>query len=377
MLDIREIQGLASSYRKPTIGVIGSHSALEVCDGAKEEKIRNIVLCKRGREKTYAKYYLARKEGGREVGCVDEVMIFEEWSDIAKKETVAELVKRQCIFVPNRSFSVYVGYENIEEKFRVPIFGNRRLLRAEERTEKKNQRWLLEKAGIPVPEVVKKPENIERLSIVKAQQAERSYERAFFFVSSYEEYKKKVGELEEQGICTKKGIEEALIEEVVLGAHFNFNFFYSPIRKRLELLGIDMRRQTSLDGILRLPAWEQMEIARTVRTENIEVGHVACTLRESLLEKVFDIGERLLEVCKEQYPPGIIGAFAMQGAVVPRKKSEEIVIFDISFRMPGSPGIRFTPYPQYLYREGISCGRRVAREISWAHREGRLDELVT
>ena len=54
----------------------------------------------------------------------------------------AELVKKQAIFVPHRSFSVYVGYEKIEKEFAVPIFGNRFLLKAEERNTAKNQHWL-------------------------------------------------------------------------------------------------------------------------------------------------------------------------------------------------------------------------------------------
>ncbi len=35
---------------------------------------------------------------------------------------------------------------------------------------------------------------------------------------------------------------------------------------------------------------------------------------------------------------------------------EKFVCFDISLRMPGSPGTRFTPYSGYLFREPVSFG---------------------
>ena len=47
--------------------------------------------------------------------------------------------------------------------------------------------------------------------------------------------------------------------------------------------------------MLRLTAPEQIEILKIARMKNIEVGHVACTIRESLLEKVFEIGGKFVE----------------------------------------------------------------------------------
>ena len=39
------------------IGVLGSHSALEIASGAKQEDLETVVVCQKGREKTYTKYY--------------------------------------------------------------------------------------------------------------------------------------------------------------------------------------------------------------------------------------------------------------------------------------------------------------------------------
>ncbi|MEK6854424.1 MAG: DUF1297 domain-containing protein, partial [Nanoarchaeota archaeon] len=109
----------------------------------------------------------------------------------------------------------------------------------------------------------------------------------------------------------------------------------------------------------------------------IETGHVAVTVKESLLEKAFDLGERFISAAKKLYPPGIIGPFALQAAVKPGPPEEEIIVFDISARIPGSPGIAATPYSSYLYGKPVTSGRRIAMEIRQAIRQDRIMEIVT
>jgi len=376
-MKMSDIGKLANSYRNFSIATLGSHSALDICEGAKREGIKTIVVCQKGRERTYQKYYSARKRFGKNIGCIDEIMPLNKFSEIATPNVVKQLQKRNAVFIPHRSFSVYVGYDAIENNFEVPIFGNRFLLRAEERNAPRNQLYLLKKAGIRVPKNFSKPHEIDRLVLVKASEARRSYERAFFFASSKKEYDRKGSEMLKKGIITEQGLKAAPIEEFIVGVQYNFNYFYSPLNDELELIGTDTRRQTNLDGLLKLPAGEQLEVLKHVRMSNIEIGHIACTLRESMLEKVFDIGEKFVEACRREYPPGLIGPFALQGAIVPDEKGEEIVIFDVSFRLPGSPGVRFTPYTEYLYGESLSMGRRTAIEIKNAFKNKKLGEVVT
>lgn len=372
----------AAAYKRPSVAILGSHSALDICAGARTQGLSNLVVCQKGRDKLYSSNYRVRKAGNSILGCVEDVLVLDKFADIAKKPALDEMRKRQAIFIPHRSFSVYVGYDNIEKEFTIPIFGNRWLLRAEERNTNKNQHYLLQKAQIRVPKTFSKPQDIDCLCIIKASEAKRSYERAFFFASNFEEYEKESKRLLDSGIITQDGLKSALIEEFVLGAQFNFNFFLSPLSGELELLGIDTRRQTNLDGWLRLPAKEQnlLEPARQsgrVRVNNIEVGHIACTLRESLLEQVFEVGEKFVKTVKAEYPPGPIGPFALQGAIAPAEKGEEILIFDVSFRVPGSPGTRFTPYSAYLHGRSLSVGERIAMEIKEAAAQKRLGEIVT
>ena len=40
-----------------TIGVLGGHSALDVCAGAKKLGFKTLVVAQKGREQTYEKYY--------------------------------------------------------------------------------------------------------------------------------------------------------------------------------------------------------------------------------------------------------------------------------------------------------------------------------
>ncbi|MEM3808262.1 MAG: DUF1297 domain-containing protein, partial [Nitrososphaerota archaeon] len=110
---------------------------------------------------------------------------------------------------------------------------------------------------------------------------------------------------------------------------------------------------------------------------NIEVGHISCTVRESLLERAFELAEKFLKVCMDEYPPGVIGPFALQSMIVPGPPHEEIVVYDVSVRVPGSPGTKFTPYSEYLWGETMSVGRRIAMEIREAVKIGRLKDLIT
>ena len=375
MVTQKQIRKILSQYdtRKITIAVLGGHSALDVCRGASLHGFTTLALCKRGREKTYATYFRKRDDQG----CIDDVIILDEFSDITKKNVQEKLRIRNTIIVHNRYFWVYFDFKKIENEFFVPIYGTRGLVKLEERYVPKNQYYLLQKARIRTPKIFKTPKAIDSLVIVKVSEAKRSYERAFFICSSYDDYQKKSNDLLKQKRITRIALEKAVIEEYAIGAQVNFNFFYSPLTKRLELMGTDTRRQTNLDGILRLPATEQVEVLRYLQPKMIETGHYTVTIKESLLEKVFELGERFVGITQREYPPGIIGPFALQGAIVAEESKEDIVIFDVSMRIPGSPGTLYTPYSGYLYGQSLSYGERIAIEIKKAISDNSLPMLCT
>jgi len=361
-----KIKETISKYdpEKIHIGVLGSHSALEIASGAKQEGFETVVVCQHGREKTYARYYR---------NIFDNFIFLEKFSDITNPEIVKHLTDMNTVFIPNRSFSVYAGYEAIEQKFTIPIMGNRYLLKTEERNAPKNQLWLLKEAGIKIPRAFKSAEEIDCPAIIKVPEKGRTIERAFFYASNFEEYKREAEKRIQAGIITREALQESIIEEYVIGAKFNANYFWSPLTNEIDLLGFDRRIQTDLDGVLDLPAKEQLELK--IPTQNIEIGHSGVTMRESQLEKIFEAAERFVNICKKEFPPGMIGLFALQGAIT---KELEFRVFDVSPRVPGCPCVEPTsPYMKYKYGVEVGPGKRVAMEIKRALRKHRLAEVVT
>jgi 5-formaminoimidazole-4-carboxamide-1-(beta)-D-ribofuranosyl 5'-monophosphate synthetase len=376
MLERKTIQNIVKSYDTEdiTIGVLGGHSGLDVSRGAKKHGFKTLAVCQKGREKTYTKYYKTREDGR---GCIDETIVLDKFSDITRPDVQERLRDENTIFVHSRYFWVYFDFEDIENNFHVPIYGSRGMVKLEERDVPKNQYYLLEKAGIRFPQIIENPEDIDRLVIVKVNEAIRGYERAFFFATSYEDYKRKVDDMLKKDLISKETLEKSVIEEYIVGAQVNFNYFYSVMDDELEIMGTDTRRQTNLDGLLRLPANEQLEVLKYVKPKMIETGHIAATTKESIIEKIFMLGEKFVETTKKEVPPGIIGPFALQGAIASDQGKEEMVVFDVSMRIPGSPLTRFTPHSGYLYGDSISYGERVAMEIKKAVETERLNEIVT
>jgi 5-formaminoimidazole-4-carboxamide-1-(beta)-D-ribofuranosyl 5'-monophosphate synthetase len=358
-----------------TVGSLGSHSALEICRGAKARGFPTLVVAQKGRDRVYA-HYFATRDG---LGCVDETIVLQEFRQLLKPEVQAQLNQRHAVFVPHRSFEVYLDsdFDAIEKDFRVPMFGNRYLLRIEERELHPNQYDLMDAAGIRHPRVYESPDDIDRPVLVKVLEAERGFERAFFIARSPEEYQQIAAERIEAGVFTEEMLSGATIEEFVLGALVNFNFFYSPLSGRLELLGTDARRQTNAAGLATLPGFLHEAALSAVPLKYEEAGHVAVTVLESMLGMIFEAGERFVTAAAEHYPPGVIGPFALQSIVTPGPPSKSFAVVDVSPRMPGSPGIAATPYGTYLHGHPMPAGDRIALELEDALKHDRLDEILT
>jgi 5-formaminoimidazole-4-carboxamide-1-(beta)-D-ribofuranosyl 5'-monophosphate synthetase len=370
--------------RRLTVGALGSHSALDVADGAAEEGFRTLVVAQHGRERTYAKYYKAKRDAaGRLVrGSIDECLVLPRFGDVIGDDVQQRLLAANVVWVPNRSFTVYCGIDNVEDKWRVPVFGNRAMLRAEERSEQRDYYWLLEKAGLPFPERIADPRDIRELAIVKLHHAKKKLERGFFTAASYREYREKADELLAQGVIDPESLDKARIERYVIGPVFNFDFFHSvlaePDEAAVELLGVDWRFESSLDGHVRLPAAQQLALQGKQRIpEMTVVGHNTATVRESLLEDAFALAEKFVTAAKEHYAPGVIGPFCLQTCV---DKDMKFYIYDVAPRIGGGTNVHVGvghPYGNSLWRRPMSTGRRIAMEIRQAAEQGRLAEVVT
>ena len=365
MISLQQIAAIVSHYdlKDVTVGTIGSHSALEIMDGAKDENLKTICICQKGRELPYRRFKR----------LADEIILLDRFSDIIYPENQEKLRQSNTMMVAHRAFTAYLGYDNIENNLRVPVFGNRLLLHAEERTAPRNQYYLLEKSGIRHPKLYHKPSDIDGPAMIKVQEATRKLERAFFIASSYEDYEKKSKQKIEQGLVTKQDLDKATIEEYVPGTYFNLNFFVSPLTGETEFLGIERRLQTNIHDIASLSARQQMEI--DVPIQYIEVGHTPASIRESLLEKVFEMGDRIAVAARKEYPPGIIGPISLQSVVT---VDLDFVVYDVSLRVPGNPIMATTsPYAKYYYGHTMGVGRRIAMEIKDATRQRKLPDIVT
>jgi len=368
---------------KVKIGVVGSHSGLDVADGAVEEGFESKVYCQRGREKTYSWFMKSRrgKTGKIERGCVDGYEVFTKFKEMEDGRVQKSMRDENILFVPNRSFTSYLDINAVEE-YQVPFVGSRNMLRTEERGEGQDYYWLLEKAGLPFPEKVKDPQDIDGLCIVKLHHARKKLERGFFTAASVSEYEQRAEQLITQGVITSEDLQNARIEKYIIGPVFNLDFFYNPLEEELskiELLGVDWRFETSLDGHVRLPAPQQMSMVGGAQEipEYTVCGHNSATLRESLLERAFELSEKFVEASVKHYNPGIIGAFCLQTCV---DKDLNFYIYDVAPRIGGGTNVHMNvghAYGNSLWHTNMSTGRRTAKLVREAVEQERVDEIVT
>jgi 5-formaminoimidazole-4-carboxamide-1-(beta)-D-ribofuranosyl 5'-monophosphate synthetase len=385
MIDREQVIANLKKYdlKKTKIGVIASHSALDTCDGAVSEGFRTVAVSQKGRDNTFSKYFRAQRDvnGNLIRGIVDEPVVLDKFNHILKPEVQDRLMKDNVLFVPNRSFVSYCGIDAVENDFKVPIVGSRNLLRSEERGDERDYYWILEKAGLPFPKKVEKPEDINGLTIIKVHHKVKKLERGFFTAQSYDQFVEKSENLIKQGVIEPDFVKGARMEQYIIGPVFNLDFFYSPLEEKgekIELLGIDWRFESSLDGYARLPAKQQVELEMDgILPEYTVCGHNSATLRESLLDSAFELAEKYVKAAEKYYSPGIIGPFCLQTCV---DKDLKFFIYDVAPRIGGGTNVHMAvghPYGNALWRREMSTGRRLAMEVRKAIEQERVDEIVT
>jgi 5-formaminoimidazole-4-carboxamide-1-(beta)-D-ribofuranosyl 5'-monophosphate synthetase len=388
MISIAEMKKTTMIYRhdRMHIGMLGSHSALALGMAVKSFGAKTLLVAEKGRDQLYTHEHSH---------LYDHIIVLDTFKDILNADIRAELLEYNTIWVPNRSFTVYVGSDGIEESFDIPIYGSRRMLRSEDRNAIKSQYYYLEKAGIRFPLHFEKPEQIDRLVLVKVQRSDKPLERAFFYARTPHDYYEQAEAYKKEGLINQESLGKARIEEYVFGSRINANFHAYALRDTfgdLDLVGFSDRRQVNLQGFLQLPAREQLRMDLPVTNE--EVGHYGITARESLHPLFWHAARKFTETIGREEPPGMIGPFGLQGAIAyspvdPRKL--EFVVFDVSPRIPGDPAIgptspemrnlslKFRRLLDTVY-DGQQIGDPLdllVLEILEASRSGRLGEVVT
>ncbi|MBI4361636.1 MAG: DUF1297 domain-containing protein [Euryarchaeota archaeon] len=394
MLSRKRIQSIASSYERATVAIFGSHSALEVGLAAKAAGFPTLLLAQRGRDRTYALH-------NRHL--FDEILTLGSFRDALKPAVQETLRQKGAILFPNRSMVAYWGMDAIENRLEVPIYGNRMLLRAEERHSRppRNQYALLRKAGIRTPRLYTRPEKIDGPVVVKVQRANNPRERAYFYATTPQEYREQARRMLQKGLVSPATLRQGVIEEYIVGPYLNANFHSYALPDLfppgLDLVGFSDREQANETGFRGLPAGLQSQLAGMART-NEEVAHRGKTLRESKHEMIYRAAERFAETCRKAAPPGLIGLFGLQGALpINRKRDVEFAVFDVSLRIPGDPaigptspqthGIGSLTMKHWRALQGLRrpYGERRIQfpldlsmmELEVAVRNGRLTEIVT
>ncbi len=478
MIELDEIRELVRRYKEPVTLIFGSHSALDARGGARNYGLRSIIYTTYARAPIYLQNIIAGEdteyiENLPEISRRDVKVVFDP-RDINKKETwklsilildeyrdiykyIDDLLDLEAIQIPNRAFSVYLcgdSYcKDIEEKFKIPIFGSRKLLKIENRGKlDRDYYWYIEKAGVPYPkkyefevynEGIRFKEYIDEPMILKAEHPARKFERAFIFASDSHDLEEKVEKEIRKGALDKEVLEKARVEQLVLGPHANFNFFYSPLNaveewgdvddilskiyqvsleeSRIflanELMSIDERRESILDGLKRLPVDVQKKIEEKTNPSFEVTFHSIISIRESLIKDILKIANSLLLTLRKYAYPGIIGAWCLQTLITWDKTSRynytpsikidftlgstskspkdyglydvtgETELYmhipvtqDLALRHGGGTNVHMGIGGQYSnikYNRVISMGDRIALEITRASKKNMLHLLVT
>jgi len=348
------VASLLEGYDDIVIATVCSHSSLQIFHGARLEGFKTLGIAIKERPKFYDAFPLARP---------DEFLIVDSYQEILDRAD--ELVAKNVVAVPHGSFVEYMGADEFL-KLRVPTFGNRHVLGWESDREKQRE-WLLS-AGVDMPRKFSDPEEIDRPVFVKYHGAKGG--RGAFIAKNQEEFY--------AGI---KEEEQFTIQEYIVGTRYYVHFFHSPLATTgytlshgtLEMLGIDRRDEANIDEMYKVGAQETLRHYGLYPTF-VVTGNVPVVLRESLLPKVFEMGERVMERSFDLFG-GMIGPFCLEGIVTDQLRFK---VFEISTRIVAGTNlfIQGSPYSD-LIEPGMSTGRRIAREIRLARKAGRLAEVMT
>ena len=338
------------------IATLGSHCALQVLKGAKDEGLKTILVCEKKREKLYKRFPF-----------IDELIMVDSFVEVLDQKCQQTLEQNDAIIIPHGTLIAQMSSEQIES-IKTPIFGNKWILRWESDREMKEK--LMREAKLPIPRKVKSPNEINTLVIVKRQGAAGG--KGYFIASSEEEYNKKRNELISQGIISKD--ETLYIQEYAAGVLAYLQYFYSPLKEELEFFGADQRHESDIEGLARIPAEQQLK-SNKVSSFNV-IGNSPLVLRESLLDEVYTMGENFVDAAKRLVAPGMTGPFCIEGVY---DENAGFTSFEISARIVAGTNIYMdgSPYYSLLYNEPMSMGKRIAREIKNANESNQLDKITT
>ena len=339
-----------------SIATLGSHCALQVLKGAKDEGFKTVLLCEKKREHLYRRFKF-----------IDEIFLMDSFLELLDQNCESMLQENNSILIPHGTLISQMSSEQIES-IKTPVFGNKYILRWESDRALKEQ--LMKEAKLNVPKSIPSSKQINSLVIAKRHGAAGG--KGYFLASSEEEYNKKRDKLVKQGLIS--GDNDLYIQEYSSGVLAYLQFFYSPLKNELEFFGVDQRHESDIDGLARIPAENQLATDKT-SSFNV-IANSPLVLRESLLDDVYKMGENFVEASAKLVPPGMNGPFCIEGVY---DDEAHFHTFEFSARIVAGTNIFITgsPYTALIYDEPMSMGRRIAREIKQAETENKLKNIIT
>jgi 5-formaminoimidazole-4-carboxamide-1-(beta)-D-ribofuranosyl 5'-monophosphate synthetase len=347
----------AATGSKPTIATLGSHCSLQVLKGAKDEGFRTLLVCEKRRLGLYSRF-----------GFIDEIVEVGSFTEILGDTCRRRLKQVGSVLIPHGTLISQMKSDEIE-KIDTPVFGNKWILRWE--ADRILKEKLMKEAGLKIPQAVRSKNEIKGLCIVKLHGAAGG--RGYYLAWNRESFEEGARRLIDQKIIRAES--DLYIQEFIRGVPVYLQYFYSPITEELELLGIDRRYESDIDGIGRIPAKQQLG-AGNIEPSYTVIGNIPLVLRESLLEEVYKIGENFVRAAERLVPPGMPGPFCLEGVYDSEGK---FTTFEFSARIVAGTNLYLdgSPYSGLLYDEPMSMGRRIAREVKVAKKGGKLDKVVT
>ena len=339
-----------------SIATLGSHCALQVLKGAKDEGFKTILICEKKRERLYRRFKF-----------IDELILVNSFLEIAESRCESFLKENNSILIPHGTLIAQMKQEQIES-IQTPIFGNKHILGWESDRTLKEQ--LMKEAKFDVPKSISSPKEIESLIIAKRHGAAGG--KGYFLASTEEEYNKKRDVLINQGLIS--GDSDLYLQEYYSGVLAYLQFFYSPLEKEIEFFGVDKRHESDIDGLARIPAENQLK-SNDVPSFNV-IANSPLVLRESLLDNVYTMGENFVKASANLVPPGMNGPFCIEGVY---DQDTQFKVFEFSARIVAGTNMypNGSPYTTFMYNEPMSMGRRIAREIKKAEEQNKIDIIVT
>lgn len=330
-----------------TIATLGSHSSLQILHGAKQEGFKTLIVTTNERESFYNRFKF-----------INKIITVKHFNQFKKIED--QLKNKPIILVPHGSFVAYLGTEN-NKKLKIPYYGNKSVLDWE--GDRSMQREWLMHARINMPKQFNDLPDVRYPVIVKTYGAAGG--KGYFYARDRRDFLKKVKSL---------GTEDFVIQEYVIGVTLYIHYFYSPITKEIEIMSMDRRYETNVDGLGRIPLLGQQGLE--IEPSYVVVGNSPLVLRESLLPEAIAMGEAVVQSSKELIDKkGLFGPFCIETVITPDQK---FVAMEISCRIVAGTNL-FTdgsPYSFLNYTEPMSTGRRIAREIKTAIRKNKLKLIL-